>query len=319
MLLGSSISLGIVLIVVWQLDWSIFMDAFKMLDPVWIPAVLMCLFMSILIRSYRWLVITQRPNEEYADFWRCTCLGYLGNMIFPARAGEFIRMAALSQFVKIPGGLATSSATIDRLIDGLVLAILCMLLIFSGQAVTLHPILLNVAVIMSTSCLFVLLLLWKAHRIEPAISWLFRKLPDPWQAQLNKFYQSAAEVIKEGFFRKAFPLGVTLTMAAYLFDFGAYAFLLTAFGWLTHWILALGLVVFVALGSALPSAPGYIGIHQLACVLAFQIYDINNSQAIAYSVTFQLISYLIFSLLGSIAIFHYGLSFQDIKRIQGQT
>jgi hypothetical protein len=60
-----------------------------------------------------------------------------------------------------------------------------------------------------------------------------------------------------------------------------------AFGWHLPLLAPIVIWVFIAVGSALPSAPAGIGIHQLACVMALQIYGVSPSDAFALSLVLQ--------------------------------
>ena len=48
------------------------------------------------------------------------------------------------------------------------------------------------------------------------------------------------------------------------------------------------MLVFLALGTSLPSAPGYAGVYQIACVLALALFGIGESPAVAYSIILQI-------------------------------
>jgi hypothetical protein len=64
--------------------------------------------------------------------------------------------------------------------------------------------------------------------------------------------------------------------------------------------------VFLAIGSLLPAAPGYVGIYQVACVLALRWYGINESAALAYSVVMQGTTLAVILALGAVAVLRYG-------------
>jgi hypothetical protein len=80
------------------------------------------LSVGILLRGIRWRVIAGFPKKEQHNFSRATNLGVLTNLIFPGRAGEFVRVITLAKLSNssLPGPLA--SALIDRLVDVFILA-----------------------------------------------------------------------------------------------------------------------------------------------------------------------------------------------------
>jgi len=48
--------------------------------------------------------------------------------------------------------------------------------------------------------------------------------------------------------------------------------------------------VFLALATALPAAPGFVGLYQGACILALGIYGIDGSRALVFALVFQAVT-----------------------------
>jgi uncharacterized membrane protein YbhN (UPF0104 family) len=59
----------------------------------------------------------------------------------------------------------------------------------------------------------------------------------------------------------------------------------------------------MALGSALPSTPGYIGIYQFAAVMVLGSFGIPRDQALACSFLTQAVSYVVITALGLPALY----------------
>jgi hypothetical protein len=90
--------------------------------------------------------------------------------------------------------------------------------------------------------------------------------------------------------------------------------LFAAFGWSLPLQAAMMVAVLLAIGSLLPAAPGYVGIYQVACVVALKPYGIGESSALAYSVVAQGATLLVVALLGSAAAMRHGASLRKIAR-----
>jgi uncharacterized membrane protein YbhN (UPF0104 family) len=56
----------------------------------------------------------------------------------------------------------------------------------------------------------------------------------------------------------------------------------------------------LALGSALPSTPGYVGIYQFVAISILTPFGLSRTAAIAYILLFQALNYVIVLSLGSI-------------------
>ena len=61
-----------------------------------------------------------------------------------------------------------------------------------------------------------------------------------------------------------------LSALAFSLDYSAFWLMLRAFDWSLPVQAAMTVGVFLAIGSLLPAAPGYVGIYQVACVLALK-------------------------------------------------
>ena len=68
------------------------------------------------------------------------------------------------------------------------------------------------------------------------------------------------------------------------------------------------------LAVSLPAAPGFFGTIQLAFVLALVPYGVSESDALAGSVIFHIISYLYVMLSGVIALHQLNMRVSDLKR-----
>ncbi len=79
-------------------------------------------------------------------------------------------------------------------------------------------------------------------------------------------------------------------------DYAAFTLLLYAFQLHISPEAPLFLWVFLAAGSALPSAPGYLGVYQVAAVWALSLFAVPAPTAVAIATTLQLIM-LVVSLL----------------------
>ena len=66
--------------------------------------------------------------------------------------------------------------------------------------------------------------------------------------------------------------------------------------------LAFLLVAGLGLGSALPSTPGYVGIYQFVAISVLTPFGFSRTDAIAYILFYQAVSYLVVLTWGLIAL-----------------
>jgi uncharacterized protein (TIRG00374 family) len=266
--------------------------------------------MVIASRSLRWTLAAGMPPRWFPAFWQSATIGYLGNMIYPARAGEVLRMMAIHHFAKLSPGRAVSSSIIDRLLDLMSLGIFTFVILeLHGGGVVPAAVQRSVGAVFLLATLLIALFLFYG---ETWSSWLQGQLArrlagrPALATRLHEWLEQAVAGLK--ILRQAHYLlpALLLNIIAFLLDGMVMWLALRAFGWDLPYSAGLTTAVFIIMGASLPSAPGYVGIYQVACVLALSLYGIAESQAVAYSIVLQLLAFLVIALQGGWVALHYG-------------
>lgn len=264
-------------------------EAFAAISYVPVALCAGALSLGIVLRGVRWRVIAGFPREQQRNFFRATNLGVLTNLLFPGRAGEFVRVITLAKLShsSLPGPLA--SALIDRLVD------VSVLLASASMIYWLFPIggLLGawLTVVLGIGCLITLLLVHYSRSSgfgEALISrlasrWLQRwpLRPEVFLAELRGEFR---RLLGSWFSAKLVFLAALILCA----DYGVIAALIQAFDLSLPVEAPLVLWVFLAAGSALPSAPGYVGVYQVAAVWALSLFSVSAPTAIAIATVLQI-------------------------------
>jgi uncharacterized protein (TIRG00374 family) len=311
---GFIISIALVLVILSRIDWQLFLSTIQQLQPVWLFLCAIFIVFGVFIRSLRWNVITGFNFKNFWQFWDATNLGYLGNLIYPARAGEILRIVALKRFITISEGNAISSALIDRISDGIMLPLFIVILVEYFRSTVEIPVavsLFALAFIIISILLFFFIVWGEGIGADTIKKISF--VPGDWIEKISYWYTEAhggAVKLKDP---RVFFIVIFLSIFAFLTDSLAYYLLFNAFGWTLPFSAAVTVCLFIFAGSALPSTPGYFGIYQLACILALIPFGINNTASVAYSLIIQCISYAIFLIIGGWIIYSRGLSLRSMK------
>lgn len=309
---GILLSLALVAWVLYRLDWSLFLETLKQVRPGYILLGALTMLVSMSLRTLRWTWLSDQPLDRWIQFWRAFNIGYLGNIIYPARAGEVLRIAAISHLLKIPLARATTSSVLDRFLDLLVvgLALLAVMHIHGQDIVgpTLPWVLAGLLALGISGILLLLVL------DRPLRRWLERHDPGSgWKHRLFETLEHGLAIL--GQFRRSHAGArvILASLCSVASDSLLSWLLLRAVGWTLPMDAGLTLFVFVALGASLPSAPGAIGIYQIACIFALSFYGIEESAAVAYSLLLQLTTFGVVFLTAGWVVLHYGL------RLRGQS
>ncbi len=65
---------------------------------VWVVLGLVLYFLGVIVRAWRWkILLNPLKSISVKKLFPVVCVGYMGNNIYPARAGEFLRAFILKQ------------------------------------------------------------------------------------------------------------------------------------------------------------------------------------------------------------------------------
>ncbi|MDM8567227.1 lysylphosphatidylglycerol synthase transmembrane domain-containing protein [Candidatus Halobeggiatoa sp. HSG11] len=292
---GTAISAILLVVVFSKLDWQAFFNAIKTINIAKVFLAGIVVMIVIALRSLRWNLVACMPVSEFKHFWQAANIGYLGNMVYPARAGEVLKIIAINHFSPLTLGRSVSSAVLDRILDMIVIGIFTMLVLW------IHGNRIDPDVGKSIIVIFVLAIIGLAMLITFA-DYLYKKIA---ALSINGKLQKLQELILHGIegvqtFRHTNNLITVLfiTVVIFLLDYFWMWQVITAFGWDLSFEAGLTVGVFLLLSISIPSAPGYVGVYQIACVLALGLYNIDQSLAVAYSIVLQLISFTIMGVQG---------------------
>lgn len=309
---GIVVSTVLLAVLVARLDWVEFAASLRQVSVQWLFAAATAVALSISVRALRWRVIAGLPPRRFADVWYADVAGYVGNAIYPGRAGELLRIAALHQISEVRPGEAVMSAFADRLGDVVVLGVAALAIasVVAGLPAALQGVALGVALI--PLAVFVAFLVL-GSKLSPLVSSLARVLPGRYAERVPRWYEQSLDYVRELRRPRILVTALLLTTVAMMCDYAIMWFAFLAMGWSLPLAAAVAVSILVTLGTLLPAAPGYIGIYQVACVLALKPFGVAESPALAYSVIVQVTVLSVLALLGLVTFAHYGWSLARLK------
>jgi len=244
---------------------------------------------GVMMRSLRWGTIAGCAWNEQTHFFRASTLGVFSNLIFPIRAGEVVRVFTLAKLTGTSLSAPMASALLDRFAD--------LFMLFSGSVVVywLSPIgsiiggWLSSIFIAGGAVIALVTLYAKSSGFgEELLTSLLKRSLRRWPVRPDLFmteFRSELNQLFKGWFSLKL---VSIVIIIMLLDYASFKALMHAFQLELSPIAPLVLWVFLAAGSALPSAPGYVGVYQVAAVLALSFFAVPASVAVALATTLQL-------------------------------
>jgi uncharacterized protein (TIRG00374 family) len=265
-----------------------------------LPAILLFLC-SYGVRSFLWARLLKYKKQLSPRYlFEVLMIGLMANNILPARLGELVRVYLIGQYRTVSRTFALSTIIIERGLDVLWLLFFTATVYFLPQKTNwlLHSI---EALVMLFLCLIIVLIVvvkFQAH-LPHLFSFLVPKTYRIWfKTQVSYYLNALLEGLKvfDGIQNSLVILG--LSLASWLIWIGFLKISLLIFDiHLPLWGTIL-LTSIINLGVLIPSAPGYVGVYQFACVQGLMLFSVAKSKALGFSFVSHALWYLPTTVLG---------------------
>jgi len=315
LILGTLISLALLIYVFYGLDWQAFWQAWQNIKISYLLLAVLLLWLILWLRAWRWLIVSHIDKSHFIAVWQALNIGYFGNLVYPARAGEVMRVFAFSHLTKTSMAHSLSSSILDRLLDMLMgSAVLLWVLAIHGAQRFGESVLYSAQSLFLFICISLLIvLLWLPRWLRWVEGWRFAENAN-WKQRGQTWLLQALSAINP--LRHPWRLLGVLLLNSLIFalDYALLWSLFLAFNWTLPYMAAVTMGVFIMLGATLPSAPGYIGVYQIAAVVGLGLYQVAEAEALALSIVCQLLNFAVLGTQGGIIIFYKGLHFNKVAQ-----
>jgi glycosyltransferase 2 family protein len=260
----------------------------------WLVAALGIYAVATLIRAERWhriLEITGNVHARRRDCYALTTVGYMGNNVLPARAGEALRVVLLSQRCNASKRTLLGSVVAERVLDVIALVAIFVITVYGVLSATEvlptdRPLLAAGIALVLLALLAAAIWVLRAHHVfERARDWL-RPLAAAPRALLNRH---GLVLLAATFLLWAVEAGVYLAVAKAIdLDIGATG--------------ALYLVALTNFVAALPAAPGSIGTFDAAVAFGAKALGATSSAALSYVILLRFVLYVPITIVGLVIL-----------------
>jgi len=307
-----------------QLDdfWSIVKKA----NYIWLAPGIGVYFIGVWIRAWRWHYLL-KPIKEIPTriMFPITTIGYMGNNIYPARAGEVLRAVILKRREGVSVSASLATIIVERIFDGVVmlafvfvnLSELAKLTGASGFAGNIQQVaIIGTGVFLGALLVFLLAAMFPLATAKIGLRIIERFMPEKIRAKMigmmNKFLDGLAAL------RSPFNvLMVFLTSAIiWLLETGKYWFVMRAFNFNVSFFALMLMNGIVNLATTIPSAPGYIGTFDAPGIAVLTAYGVDQATAAGYTLTLHVALWLPITLLGAYYLTREGIQWSDALRTE---
>jgi len=292
-------------------------EGIKSADFIWLLPAIAIYFLAVWMRAFRWHLFL-RPIKEVPikEVFPIVTIGYMGNNIYPARAGEILRAIVLKHKYEIPVSGSLATIVIERIFDGVIMLGFIVLNLSKittlpgaiGFAKTIRTVTLWGSIIF-ISALFIFLL--AAIFPEKTQKFLFmiigKTIPNNWRGKA----QSISQRFMKGLLSLSSPMNVIkiffVSIVVWLFETGFYWFIMHAFPFRVSFSTLMLMNGVLNLFTAIPSTPGYIGTFDAPGIAMLTAFGVNPEISASYILLLHATLWLPITLAGGLFFGKVGL------------
>lgn len=268
------------------------------------------------LRSFRWGVILQPMEKiDQVSLFSVTSVGFMAIAAIPARIGELARPYLISRRSDIKMSAALGTVLVERVLDAFsVLTIAVMILFFTD----LPPLIIKSGIIFFIIALlmfcFIIFLILRREKALGVINKILGVLPGKFANKIDELIHHFIDGLKIIINVKVLLYVFFLSLLIWLVDVAAIYALFLAFGFDLPLMASFVLMIFLIVGIAIPTAPGYIGTWHLACVLALSLYGLAKAEALSFAIVYHFLSMIVVVVLGFAFLPFNKFSISDMTR-----
>ncbi len=324
--LGLVISLVFVYCAVRGLDWAEFWVAIKSARYGWLIPGVAVYMIAVWVRAWRWHYLLEpiKPIPTRVMF-PVTCIGYMGNNIYPARAGEVLRAVVLKRREGVSVSASLATVIVERIFDGVVMLAFVFLNLpelarvnrdsgFVGdiQSLTVW----GAAAFLGALAVFLLAAmfpqvtaragLWFVRRLTP------RQLHEKIVGVMNKFLDGLASLRSPANVLMVFVTSVVI----WLLETCKYWFVMHAFDFEVSFFALMLMNGIVNLATTIPSAPGYVGTFDTPGIAVLVAYGVDKAMATGYTLVLHIALWIVPTVLGAYFLAREGIRWSENIRAE---
>jgi uncharacterized protein (TIRG00374 family) len=307
--------------------WQALRDA----NYLWLIPGIAVYFLAVWARAWRWHYLLRGLKRiPTRTVFPIVTIGYMGNNIYPARAGELLRAYVLRRQEGVPISASLATILVERAFDGIVMLAfvfvnlpeLDRLTHDSGFAGSIRTLALWGAVLFAAAVLlFVLMAIFPRPALRMAESLFGRLLPERYRVRAL----ALVERFVGGLVSLRSPADVLMVLLTsiviWLLETGKYFLLMQGFNFTISFFGLMLMNGIVNLATTIPSAPGYIGTFDAPGIAVLKAYGVSEGIAAGYTLVLHAALLVPITLLGAFFMLRANISWQRVRMevIQEQT
>ena len=316
--LGAGVSAFFVWLTARNLEWGAFWLAVREARYWWLLPASAIYFVAVVARTWRWhWMLRHLKPITVTRLFPVVAIGYMGNNVYPARAGELIRSYVLRRREGIPVSASVATVALERLFDGLAMCIFVLLTLpFAPLPSSYRLAVLLCSALFLVALLVVGVMVANPLRADALAAYTVRLLvPRRWQERLVQLAQKFLVGLQALRSPRDTLLIAFSTLVLWLLETASYWTASQAFPSLGASFTTMMLMIAVVnLATMLPSAPGYVGTFDKPGIEVLKALGSGAGVAAAFTIVLHVMLWLPITLVGLAAMARESLHWRDLER-----
>jgi uncharacterized protein (TIRG00374 family) len=290
----------------------------------WILPGIAVYFVAVWIRAWRWhYLLGPIKKVPTRKMFPIVCIGYMGNNIYPARAGEVLRAIVLKRKESVPISASLATIIVERIFDGVVMLAfvfvnlpeLAKLTGSSGFVGNIQQVAVwGTGIFIGALLVFLLAAMFPKITVTVGQWFIDRFLPKRIRIQtsgiMHKFLDGLASLRSPSNVLMVFFTSVLI----WLLETVKYWFVMHAFTFSVSFFALMLLNGIANLATTIPAAPGYIGTWEAVTKAVLVAYEVPGAQALGYAVVLHVALWLPITIIGGYFMTREGIKWSDKLR-----
>jgi uncharacterized protein (TIRG00374 family) len=306
-----------------------FWEAVQGANYLWLLPGIAVYFVGVWVRAWRWHYllgpIKKIPTQT---MFPITTIGYMGNNIYPARAGEVLRAVVLKRREGVPVSASLATIIVERIFDGVVMLAfvfvnlpeLAKLTGASGFVGNIQQVaVIGTAAFLGALAVFLLAAMFPRVTSQAGGWLIFRLLPERLRVRVEgimvRFLDGLASLRSPSNVLMVFFTSVII----WLLETGKYWLVMQAFPFEVSFFALMLMNGIVNLATTIPSAPGYIGTFDAPGIAVLVAFGVDQATAAGYTLVLHVALWLPITLLGAYYLAREGIKWSDTLRTETET
>lgn len=294
------------------------LDGLRTANYLWLLPGVVVYFIAVAVRTWRWDYLL-RPLKAVPlrSLFPIVVIGYMGNNVYPARAGELLRAYVLKRNEGISMSASLATVIVERIFDGVVMLLFVFAALPSASFLPapLRWIVIGGSLIFLTALAVFLLLAARPVAAARVYGFLVdRLLPARYRTSvhglLDRFMAGLASLRDLQHVLMVFFTSILI----WLLETVKYWFVMHAFNFEVSFFALMLMNGIVNLATTLPAAPGYVGTFDAPGIAILSAFGVAPAVATAYTLVLHAALWLPITLLGFFFMARQSIRWNDFAK-----